>query len=91
MDVVRYRVVVTGRVQGVGFRASCVDVARALGVVGSVRNAHDGNVVVEVEGSERIVTEFLAWCRVGPQFAHVSNVDITAQEPTAETVFCVVV
>ena len=91
MDVVRYRVVVTGRVQGVGFRASCVGVARALGVAGSVRNSQDGNVVVDVEGSERSVTEFLAWCRVGPQFAHVSAVDITAQEPTGETVFSVAI
>jgi acylphosphatase len=91
MDVVRYRVVVSGRVQGVGFRASCVDVARALGLAGSVRNSQDGNVIVDVEGSEQSVTKFLAWCRVGPQFAHVSTVDITVQEPTGETVFCVAV
>ncbi|MBK9126882.1 MAG: acylphosphatase [Phycisphaerales bacterium] len=57
---VRVRVVYSGRVQGVGFRASAVELSRRSAVVGFVRNLPDGTVELEAEGTERHVEDFLA-------------------------------
>jgi len=72
---IRVRVVVTGRVQGVWFRDSCQDEARALGVRGFVRNRADGAVEAEFEGPEAAVERMVAWCRGGPPRARVAAVD----------------
>ncbi len=77
----RNRVVVSGRVQGVGFRASCSRVAARLGVAGSVRNRTDGTVEVVVEGEPEAVAELLEWCRSGPTFASVTAVDVVDEHP----------
>ncbi len=58
--LVRERVVFSGRVQGVGFRATCVGVAREGGVTGWVRNLADGRVEAEVQGSETAIGALLA-------------------------------
>lgn len=60
---IRVRVVYSGRVQGVGFRATCVQLSRRTVVVGFVRNLDDGRVELEVEGAERHVEDFLASIR----------------------------
>ena len=73
--VVRDRVRVTGRVQGVWFRDSCQDEARALGVRGFVRNRADGSVEAEFEGPEAAVERMIAWCRTGPPRARVDAVN----------------
>lgn len=67
---------VTGKVQGVFFRASTRDVARKLGLKGFVRNEPDGGVYIEAEGDETTLTEFTEWCRQGPRLAQVDHVDI---------------
>ena len=72
--VVRVRVVVTGRVQGVWFRDSCRTEARALGVSGWVRNRGDGAVEAEFEGPEAAVDRMVEWCRSGPPRARVDDV-----------------
>jgi acylphosphatase len=72
--VVRVRVVVTGRVQGVWFRDACRTEARALGVSGWVRNRADGAVEAEFEGPEAAVDRMVAWCRSGPPRARVDTV-----------------
>ena len=66
----------TGRVQGVGFRASTVEEARAYGLTGWVRNLADGAVELEVQGDEARVTALLAWCAHGPPAARVAGVAI---------------
>lgn len=68
------RIVVTGRVQGVGYRWFAREVARMLGVVGWVRNMPDGTVVLEIMAPESIVDEFTAELRVGPPGAAVADV-----------------
>jgi len=68
---------VIGRVQGVGFRWSAVWEARRLGLGGWVRNADDGSVEVEAEGSPAALDVFLGWLRRGPPGAHVSDVEAT--------------
>jgi acylphosphatase len=71
---VRVRVVVTGRVQGVWFRDSCREQARALHVGGFVRNRGDGAVEAEFEGPPAAVARMVAWCREGPPRARVDHV-----------------
>ena len=67
---------VTGKVQGVFFRASTREVASKLGLVGFVRNEPDGGVYIEAEGEEATLLEFTAWCRQGPRLAQVDHLDI---------------
>jgi len=79
--VVRRRLRVTGRVQGVWFRESCREVADRLGVAGSVRNRADGSVEVVAEGPPQEVEGLVAWCRSGPPAADVTRVDVVEEEP----------
>jgi acylphosphatase len=72
--LIRVRVVVGGRVQGVWFRDSCQEEARALGVRGFVRNRADGTVEGEFEGPEAAVERMVAWCHTGPARARVDAV-----------------
>jgi acylphosphatase len=75
LEVAR-RLVISGRVQGVGFREATVDAARAAGVAGWVRNRVDGTVEVLVQGSPDAVARLVAWCRRGPPLARVTGVDV---------------
>ncbi len=68
---VRVHLTISGRVQGVGFRHYCVQVARRHGLRGWVRNSEDGGVEVTAEGNEADVQPFVAWCRRGPPAASV--------------------
>lgn len=81
MSVVRTRIVVSGRVQGVWFRASTRDAAAALGVVGWVRNLPDGTVEAVFEGSESGVTQAIAWARRGPERALVTSLEEHPEPP----------
>ena len=80
------RVIVTGRVQGVFFRDTCRDRAKAERVHGFVRNRADGSVEAEFEGTETAVERMIAWCRAGPPRARVDDVAVeriaTVGEPT---------
>ena len=67
---------VTGRVQGVSYRASTIEEARRLGVTGWVRNRSDGSVELEAQGAAGQVEALLAWCAVGPPAARVSEVTV---------------
>jgi acylphosphatase len=69
---------VTGRVQGVFYRASTVKEAARLGLTGWVRNEPDGSVVLEAQGSREAVEALVAWARKGPSGARVVAVDAEA-------------
>jgi len=86
-SLTRVRVVVRGRVQGVWFRDSCRERARAEHVGGWVRNTLDGSVEVELEGPEAAVERMVAWCREGPPRARVDSVDVEKIATTGETTF----
>lgn len=81
--IVRRRVRVRGLVQGVYYRASAEREAVARGVAGFARNERDGSVLLELEGEEDAVDAVIAWCRVGPSRARVTDVEITDLEPQA--------
>jgi acylphosphatase len=73
--MVRARARVTGRVQGVFFRASTRQEAERLGVVGWVQNEPDGSVAIEAEGEEAAVRALLAYCAHGPPGARVGGIE----------------
>ncbi len=85
--VVRARVVVSGRVQGVGFRFFAEEWAQRLGLGGHARNLPDGRVEVAAEGPEEAVREFLDAVRRGPRSAVVTAVDLRWEEPVGERSF----
>lgn len=84
---VRAHVLISGRVQGVCFRAYTVDEAAAVGVTGWVRNTSDGGVEAVFEGNRSAVEAIVAWCRKGPPAARVSNVEVVWGEPQGEQGF----
>ncbi|MBN2014619.1 MAG: acylphosphatase [Candidatus Altiarchaeota archaeon] len=74
MASIQAHVYVSGRVQGVFFRASTRDEARRLGLTGWVSNLPDGRVEAVFEGEEDLVKEMVGWCHHGPSYASVSDV-----------------
>lgn len=80
--VIGRRVIVSGDVQGVFFRQSCRQEARALGVSGWVRNRADGTVEAVLEGEAGAVEQVLAWMRTGPPSATVTDVHARPEEPS---------
>jgi acylphosphatase len=85
--VIRRRVVVEGRVQGVGYRVSCARRAQAAGLGGIVRNLPDGRVEAVFEGPPDSVDALVAWCEHGPSSADVRRVRVHDEPPLGETVF----
>jgi len=83
----RVRVLVSGNVQGVFFRAECAKRARAAGAGGFVRNLPDGRVEAVFEGPGEAVDRLVAWCREGPLWAGVESVEASEQEPAGERDF----
>ncbi|MBT1161137.1 acylphosphatase [Bifidobacterium sp. SO1] len=76
-NVIRVRAVVTGLVQGVGFRYYTVEQARRIGVSGWVRNRLDGSVEVEAQGEPSEIAQMISWLKVGPDWARVAHVAVT--------------
>jgi acylphosphatase len=83
-DLVRVRMIVRGRVQGVWFRGSAREQALRLGVLGWARNRGDGSVEIVAEGKRAAIDELTAWCRRGPPGARVASVEC-ALEPRGES------
>jgi acylphosphatase len=80
MSTKQVHVWVTGRVQGVFFRAATRDQAQRLGLEGWVKNLRDGRVEALFAGPEDKVNQMLAWCRQGPPHAHVADLEIKWEE-----------
>ena len=73
----RWHILITGKVQGVFFRAQMQRVARSLGFTGWVKNLADGSVEAVLEGTETNLAVMRDWCREGPPGADVINVQVT--------------
>ena len=80
----RVHVIISGRVQGVFFRAYTREAATALKLTGWVRNLHDGSVEAVLEGEDKNVESMLEWCKKGPPHAVVKHVDSTDEPYTGE-------
>ena len=74
------RIIISGRVQGVFFRANTRDIARQLNLKGFVRNLSNGDVEVIAQGNEKELNELISFCRKGPPGAMVDNINIKYEE-----------
>lgn len=83
-ELIRAQLKITGRVQGVFYRANTVERARQLDLAGWVRNLPDGGVEAVAEGPRSRVEQLVAWCRQGPPKARVASVDAEWQPATGE-------
>jgi acylphosphatase len=81
------RAVVSGSVQGVGFRFSAARMAHRLGLGGSAENRPDGTVVVEAFGDAASVDDFVTWLHSGPPSSVVTGVEVAEIEPRATAAF----
>ena len=78
---------ISGKVQGVFFRASTKEKADELGIKGFVKNERDGSVFIEAQGEEENLNTFLYWCKQGPRLARVDRCEITEAQPRHYTTF----
>jgi len=85
--MVRRRVVVHGRVQGVGFRYSLARAAESRGVAGWARNRADGTLEAVLEGEPEAVESLVRFCHEGPRGAEVERVEVFEEEPEGLTRF----
>ena len=83
-EKIRARALITGRVQGVFFRAETQQAARRFGVAGWVRNKPDGSVEALFEGDQEAVENTINWCHQGPPLSRVDRVLVTPEEYTGE-------
>jgi acylphosphatase len=88
-DVVRRRLLISGRVQGVYYRDSTRREATAVGVRGSACNLADGRVEVVLEGEATSVDRVVAWCRMGPARAQVAAVEVVSEPPEGVSGFVI--
>ena len=80
-------VFISGKVQGVGYRASACDAAKLLKIKGWVCNLQDGRVEATFEGTQANVDEIIQWCHHGPPTAVVEKVNATYQNVQGFTTF----
>ena len=80
----RVHVYISGRVQGVFFRAHTRDEAKRLGLTGWVRNMPDGRVDAVLEGDEGAVDAMISWCREGSPDSRVEDVEVIREEYKGE-------
>jgi acylphosphatase len=76
------RYLISGRVQGVFYRASARRYAQSLGLTGWVRNRRDGSVELLACGEEQVLQELEKWLRIGPDYAKVTNIRVTGEKPS---------
>jgi acylphosphatase len=81
---VRAHVYVSGMVQGVFFRSETAEMAERFGLSGWVRNLPDGRVEALFEGEEANVNKAIEFCRRGPRWAQVTNLDVKREKWTGE-------
>jgi len=79
-DIKNVRVLISGRVQGVCFRACTRDQAQILNLSGWVRNLSDGRVEALFEGSTEVIEQMLEWCKEGAPSSSVSDLEVFEEE-----------
>lgn len=77
-------IIVTGKVQGVFYRATAEETACSLGLTGWVKNRDDGRVEIMAEGGRASLEKLIAWCHEGPPLAHVKDVLVDWQPATGQ-------
>ncbi len=82
----RIHLIISGDVQGVGYRAWVIRESKKLELVGWVKNRDDGAVEIVAEGQRKDLEELIKRCQHGPELAWVKRVDATWQEATGESI-----
>lgn len=85
-----YKLHISGKVQGVWFRASTREQAEKLGLRGTVRNLPNGSVYLEMEGPEEALDAMIKWCWEGPPLAEVKDIQIETTTPEGHEEFRIV-
>ena len=85
-----YRIRVTGKVQGVFFRASAFRMASEFGLTGWVKNENDGSVLISTDGHTDKLNQLVNWCKQGPEFARVNSVDFQEGKPVGFNDFAII-
>ena len=78
--ITNVHVLISGRVQGVWFRASTKQKADQLGLKGWVRNTNDGCLEAVFQGNDKQVSEMINWCHQGPPLAKIEKVNVTKKQ-----------
>ena len=86
---IQRKIVVKGKVQGVGFRNATWRKAMELAISGSVRNLDDGSVEILASATDKEFKVFENWCRVGPSYARVDRLEISELDQTGFTDFSI--
>ncbi len=86
---VLYKIEVSGRVQGVGYRQACLREARFRGIRGFVKNLSNGNVYIEAEGSPEQLNELLRWCKIGTGYGNVEDISFEISETVNHASFVI--
>jgi len=79
--MMRIHLVISGRVQGVYFRQSSLEIARSNSLDGWVRNRPDGTVELVAQGTREAIERLVVWCQAGPEAAQVTSIERTDAEP----------
>ena len=80
----RVHVFISGKVQGVFFRSGTRDMAKNLGLFGWIRNLADGRVEAVFEGKKDAIEKMLEWCKIGPEYARVMDVEVVPEDYKGE-------
>jgi acylphosphatase len=84
-----YSILVSGKVQGVFYRQSTQEKAKALGITGMVKNLPNGNVQIMATGRSDQLDELVTWCKQGPPRAEVTSVQVEKLTPQAYSNFTI--
>ncbi len=90
MEKLLYKIHITGRVQGVGFRWNAANEALMRGITGFVKNERDGSVYIEAEGQREHLDSYVEWCSQGPGRSIVKNITVEKSPPENYSEFRIV-
>ena len=72
--------IISGKVQHIGFRFMAMQAAYKYGVFGFARNKSNGTIYIEAEGEEENLNNFVDWCKVGPVGASIKEIEMVEDE-----------
>lgn len=89
--MLQFKLIINGRVQGVGYRAAALKKANELQLKGWVKNTEDGDVLLVAQGDETKLEHLIRWCNKGPVSARVESLSVEEEKVTEIfTEFCIV-
>ncbi len=87
MELKHFKIIVSGKVQGVFYRACAKEKADEWNIKGFVRNQPNGDVYIEAEAEEDVLYKFIKWCNMGPARAKVDRIEAIPGELLGFTSF----